>query len=180
MPYFNLPISRVRSNYAGRVLLNPNTLPTAALVPVDVLLRPPARPIATRIIRNSNTLVVCDEGPLGEVCVSTSPVDCAFGSALFAAYPRTKLDLHRSLGESIVTRGIFGKECADGPAIDGPYYLGLCPFYSVSVCRSSWVADRVELSSVIGRGVAFGEVVCLDAGVVVADEFPVNLEFVSR
>lgn len=158
-------------------LLHNDGLPAARVVAVDVLgdIRVVTSRVVASIVDNGDTLVVSVEGSLGEVGVTTSPLNGTFGAVLSTGNPCTELDLHRSLGEGLTTLGIGSLESSDNLVVDEPVNIGGSPLDGVLVVRAERVVDGVVSTTVVGSSIALAEVVGLNLGVIATNPFPIDL-----
>lgn len=155
-----------------------DALPAAAVVAVEVVLDAlGGRGIGTSVVDNGDALVVSEERSLGEIGVSTSPLNGALGSILAASNPGSKLDLHGGLGKtSSATLGVGSVQGTDDVVVDQPVDTLRSPLNGVGVERSKRVGDGVESTTVKGSSVTLAEVVGLSLGVVASNPLPVDLE----
>lgn len=158
--------------------LDLDALPGAGLVAVQVVLDAlGSRGIGTGVVDNGDALVVAEEGSLGEIGVTTSPLDGALGSILAASDPGSELDLHGGLGKAgSATLGVGSGQGTDDVVVDQPSDTGRSPLNGVSVERSKRVGNGVESTTVEGSSVTLAEVVGLSLGVVASNPLPVDLE----
>lgn len=147
------------------------------MVAVDVLLDAlGGRGISTGVVDNGDALVVAEEGSLGEIGVTTSPLDGALGSILATSDPGSELDLHGGLGKAGSTAlGVGSSEGADDVVVDQPSDTSGSPLNRVGVERAQRVGDGVESTTVVSSGVTLAEVVGLSLGVVTANPLPIDL-----
>lgn len=158
--------------------LDLDALPGAAVVAVQVVLDAlGGRGIGTSVVDNGDALVVAEERSLGEIGVTTSPLDGALRSILAASNPGSELDLHGGLGKATSTTLSVGSgQGTDDVVVDQPGDTGRSPLNGVSVERSKRVGNGVESTTVEGSSVTLAEVVGLSLGVVASNPLPVDLE----
>lgn len=131
--------------------------------------------MAVAVVDDGELLVVANEGTVGEVGQTTSPVDGALGRALGTTDPGAELDLHGGLGVGGAALGVVVGQDADGLVVDEPGQGRVGPLDGVLVELALGVADGREPTAVVGAVITLAEVVGLDLGGVAAEPLPVDL-----
>lgn len=116
-----------------------------------------------------------NEGSLGEIGLSTSPLDGALGGVGAASNPGTKLDLHGGLGESSAALSIGILQLTNLGVVDKPDNVVLGPLDRVGVDLVLRVGDIVVGTSVVGGSITLTEVVGLHLCLVTTKPLPVDL-----
>lgn len=159
--------------------LDLDAAPAASLVTVAVGLDiAGGRAAAAGVVDNLDALVVGVEWGLGEVGQAASPVTGTRRRVGATSAPGANLDLHGGLGELGASSG--GSEGADSGAVDDPVNSILGPLNGVGVVGAQRAANGVGATTVVGGGVALGEVVGLDVAIVTTNPLPVDLIEVIR